>query len=135
MKTKKQKIGSETAYICLRNYITGKQKGIDFIDIEVFFDQIGFEYKGNYYLFMIDNPSIIAWHGWNLEAVNVVEKILEEDNFSLAITPGIIYNFKGYISKYPVIEGKNLKFRYDTYHWAPLKIVYVAPKIKQNKSV
>ena len=124
IKNKKNQISRETAFACLKNYISGKQKGADFVDIEMFFNQIGFDYKGTYYLFFINNPSVIAWQGWNMDAINVVERILEDKNFKLALTPGIIYNFKGFISKYPVVEGKDLKQKYDTFHWAPLKIVF-----------
>ncbi len=123
VKNKNNPISKETAIVCLKNYISNK-KGTDFLDIEMFFNQIGFDYKGTYYLFMINNPSIIAWHGWNMDAIYVVEKILEDKRYSLALTPAILYIFKGFISKHPVIEGKDINTNYDTFHWAPFKIVF-----------
>lgn len=119
--TEKSNVDLSTAYMCLRNYIISNPKGVDFLDIEVFFDKIGFDYRGSNRLGLRHNKSVIIWCGWNLDAIKVLEAIMKSD-FKLKATPAILYNLKGYISKLPVVYS-GLNTKYDTYHWAPMRIV------------
>lgn len=75
-----------------------RKKNFTLVDIENYFNEIGFNYNGNYTICGY-NENIIIWDNWNETASDIIQE-LQEDEFLLHIE---YFKDNEISSKYPTL--------------------------------
>lgn len=90
--------------------------GVSFVEIENFFDEIGFDYRGEEQLNSSKNNKIIYWSDWNEQACKLITELLKNKQIEMTLTPLWVYIVEGKVLTVPVYE------KYKRYEqWLPLE--------------
>ena len=81
-------------------------KNITFIEIERYFDYIGYYYQGNIELRSGTDKNTIFWSGWNEQAIQLLQELVEENLINMQYTQFLNYFLNGVIIEYPLYQGK-----------------------------
>lgn len=81
-------------------------KNITFIEIERYFDYIGYYYQGNIELRSGTDKNTIFWSGWNKQAIQLLQELVEENLINMQYTQFLNYFLNGVIIEYPLYQGK-----------------------------
>lgn len=82
------------------------KKDITFIEIEKYFNYTGYEYKGNKELRSGTDRNTIFWSGWNEQAIQLLQELVEENLINMQYTQFLNYFLNGVIIEYPLYKGK-----------------------------
>ena len=77
------------------------KKGVSFVEIEIYFDEVGFNYNGD-----IGNENIVVWNAWNEQACNLIHDLLASKVITLQPTDVLIYYIDGKVLTLPVYKSK-----------------------------
>ena len=72
--------------------------GVSFVEIENYFEEINFDYRGEEQLNPSGNNKIIYWCDWNEQACNLIIELLKDDLIEISPAIPLIY----------IIDGKGL---------------------------
>lgn len=92
------------------------KKGVSFVEIENYFDEIGFDYRGEEQLNSSKNNKIIYWSDWNEQACELIKELLKNKLIEMTPTPLWVYLTDGKVLTVPVYE-KNKPFE----QWLPVE--------------
>jgi possible pathogenicity island protein len=81
------------------------QEHTTFMDIEQYFDTIGFNYHGITEIVTV-NHNVILWNNWNIEAIKIVNELLECNLITMFKTHEELYIIEGLCTGIPVYQGK-----------------------------
>lgn len=80
------------------------KKNVTLVDIENYFDEIGFDYSG-YYTMCGYNENIIIWDNWNEPASDIIQELLKSELIYMKPTDEILYYNRKKILLLPVYKG------------------------------
>lgn len=93
-----------------------------FVGIEETFEEYSFNYKEDgKYLISPENDSIVLWHGWNDEAVQVIQEVMQENEIKLTGTDTLVYLVDGRVLNLPV--ATKINHHYKEARWYPMLFV------------
>lgn len=78
------------------------KKGVSFVEIEDYFDEVGFDYRGEECILNIDNKNIVFWSGWNEKASKLLIELLKEKTIKMIPTVVLVYLADGKQLSLPV---------------------------------
>ena len=81
------------------------KKGVSFVEIEIYFDEVGFNYNGDIAMCR-DHENIVFWNGWNEQACNLIHELLASKVITLQPTDVLIYYIDGKVLTLPVYKSK-----------------------------
>ena len=81
--------------------------GVSFVEIENYFDEIGFKYQGDISICR-KNETIILWSGWNTRATELLYDLLNSELITMSPTNELIYYIDGEVLTLPVYKSKRL---------------------------
>lgn len=103
----------------LVEFIQKRKTGISFIEIDRFFEQQAFNYKGEQALSMPKYPNIIYWANWNEHAVDIylyaIDKL--EGKLEMQSCTPLVYAIDGGLPTTPI--AKSIR-NYKKIHWLPV---------------
>jgi similarity len=82
-----------------------REKNITFIEIERYFDCIGYCYEGDKELRSGTDKNTIFWSGWNNQAIQLLQELVQDNLINMKCTQYIAYYLNGVIIEYPVYKG------------------------------
>ena len=80
------------------------KKKVILVDIENYFEEIGFDYTGDFPICR-DHESIIIWDNWNAIAIDIIQDLLESELIEMKPTDEILYYKRKKILLLPVYKG------------------------------
>ena len=82
-----------------------KDKGrVSFVEIENYFDEIGFDYHGEEKLASSYNNKIIFWAGWSERSFKLIRELLKDELIKMGPAPALVYHFDGKELTLPVYK-------------------------------
>ena len=81
------------------------KKGVSFVEIENYFDEIEFKYQGDISICR-KNENIILWSGWNTRATGLLYDLLNSELITMSPTNELIYYIDGGVLTLPVYKSK-----------------------------
>lgn len=108
--------------IQLLEYIR-RHPGCSYVELERFFDEIGFEWRGEMAVVNSDNQHVVFWTGWNQEATDVVSELEATKQVLKKPVERLIYLLDGRSLTLPVAKTNRI---YKTDHWLP--VVFSVPQ-------
>lgn len=81
------------------------KKGVSFVEIEIYFDEVGFNYNGEIAMCR-GNENIVFWNGWNEQACNLIHELLASKLITMDHTDVLIYYIDGKVLTLPVYKSK-----------------------------
>lgn len=82
-------------------------KHITFIEIEKYFSNIGYNYKGHHEISSEGGRNqVVFWSDWNKQTINLVIDLLNSNIISINRTSAINYILQCIIINYPLYQGK-----------------------------
>lgn len=81
--------------------------GVSFVEIENYFDEIGFKYQGDISICR-KNENLIFWSGWNTRATELLYDLLNSELITMQPTNELIYYIDGKILTLPIYKGNRL---------------------------
>lgn len=82
-------------------------KHITFIEIEKYFNNIGYNYKDHHEISSEGGGNqVVFWSDWNKQTINLVMDLLNSNIISINRTSAINYVLQGIIINYPLYQGK-----------------------------
>lgn len=92
-----------------------KHKQVTFVEIEQFFENNRFNYKGDKEI-CTDDRKIVIWGGWNVLAIKIMHDLTKSKIIEMNEAELLNYLFDGKVLKYPVYQGvRNYK------QWIPVE--------------
>lgn len=82
-----------------------REKRVSFVEIENYFDKIGFVYQGDI-LICKEHENIIIWDGWNTQAIEIIYELLDSELITMKPTDELMYYVGGKILTLPVYRGE-----------------------------
>lgn len=82
-----------------------KRTGVSFVEIEDYFEEKGFEYRGSIVICR-NNENIVIWDGWNKKASDLIHELLESNLIRMTPTDELVYYVDGKILTLPIFRGK-----------------------------
>lgn len=82
-----------------------REKRVSFVEIENYFDKIGFDYQGDI-LICKEHENIIVWDGWNAQAIGIIYELLDSELITMKPTDELMYYVGGKILTLPVYRGE-----------------------------
>ncbi len=79
-------------------------KNVTFVEIEKYFEKIGFKYKGKMVICRY-HENIVIWDGWNEKACRIIHDLIESKLISMKPTDDLLYFIDGKILTLPVYKG------------------------------
>jgi pathogenicity island protein len=80
-------------------------ENVTFVEIEKYFEKIGFKYKGKMVICRY-HENIVIWDGWNSKACRIIHELLESNLIKMTPTDELIYYVDGKILTLPIYRGK-----------------------------
>ena len=77
---------------------------VSFVEIENYFDEINFDYRGSI-IICRNNDNTIIWDGWNTQACKLIHELLDSELITMKPTDELIYYIGGKILTLPVYKG------------------------------
>ena len=77
--------------------------GVSFVEIENYFDEIGFKYQGDISICR-KNETIILWSGWNTRAAELLYDLLNSELITMSPTNELIYYIDGEVLTLPIYK-------------------------------
>lgn len=90
--------------------------GVSFVEIEEYFDKVGFNYQGEEWITNSNDTNIVFWSGWNEKACKLLISLLKDKLIEMTPTPLWVYLVDGKVLTVPVYE-KNKPFE----QWLPVE--------------
>ena len=78
------------------------KKGVSFVEIEDYFDEVGFDYHGEQQFVNSDNKNIVFWSDWNEIATKLLIDLLKEKILKMMPTDILVYLADGKQLSLPV---------------------------------
>ena len=80
------------------------KKNVTLIDIENYFDEINFDYKGDFTISK-GHENLIIWDNWNSTASSIIQELLKSELIEMKPTDEILYYKRKKILLLPVYKG------------------------------
>lgn len=80
------------------------KKKVILVDIENYFEEIGFDYTGDFTICR-NHESIIIWDKWNAIAIDIIQDLLESELIEMKPTDEFLYYNSKKILLLPVYKG------------------------------
>lgn len=97
-------------------YINNNQ-GTSYAELEHLFDELNFEWRGNFDICSGQCENVILWTGWNKEAIEVINNLKRSEKIEQVLTDPIIYLIDGKALNMPIVK----KYKdYKKPHWLPV---------------
>lgn len=80
------------------------KKGVSFVEIEDYFDEVGFDYHGEQQFVNTDNKNIVFWSDWNEIATKLLIELLNEKIIKMMPTNVLVYLADGNLLTLPVYK-------------------------------
>jgi hypothetical protein len=80
------------------------KKGVSFVEIEDYFDEVGFDYHGEHQFVNSDNKNIVFWSDWNEIATKLLIDLLREKIIKMTPTDVLVYLADGKLLTLPVYK-------------------------------
>ena len=80
------------------------RKNVTLVDIENYFDEIDFDYSGDYTICRY-NENIIIWDNWNEPARDIIQELLKSELIYMKPTDEFLYYKRKKILLLPVYKG------------------------------
>lgn len=77
--------------------------GVTFVEIENYFDEIGFKYQGDISICR-KNENLIFWSGWNTRATELLYDLLNSELITMSPTNELIYYIDGKVLTPPIYK-------------------------------
>lgn len=77
--------------------------GVSFVEIENYFDEIGFKYQGDISICK-KNENITLWSGWNTRATELLYDLLNSELITMSPTTKLIYFIDGAVLTLPIYK-------------------------------
>lgn len=104
--------------------------GAPFSQIEKFFDENGFDWRGNHCIEHGPESNIIFWQNWNHKAVQMIIALAADGRVGLKPVPPLIAFTFGHMPDLPV--AKHLSRRYKEPHYCPAVVMCVDKGVTDN---
>lgn len=106
----------EEAKQIISDYINDHNQ-VSYTELEMLFQQIGYEYKGPFDITSEKNDHVVFWGGWNKETIELFNELQQEGKIHKEATELFTYLIDGGGMNLPVFESEiNLKRD----HWLPI---------------
>lgn len=106
-------------------------KQTSYVELEELFEQLGFDYRGNYAAGAKSRESnLITWSGWNVEALNVIGELLAENLIEQIRVHPVIYFIDGEGLTLPIAKTTRA---YAKPHWLPIAFSACKPEKEKRK--
>ena len=92
-------------------------RDVTYANIEEFFEDHGFEYKGDRGSRSAVCRHVIFWEGWNNEAFDMISELMSEGKIHCSSTNVITYLIDGKGLDLPIVKTNR---DYTTDHWLPV---------------
>lgn len=92
------------------------KKGVSYVEIENFFEENNYDYKGTESQYIKDT-NIILWGAWNPDANEMIEELLNDKLITITPTPMWVYLVDGKILDIPLYKGRKSK----SDRWLPVE--------------
>lgn len=107
-----------------------QNSSVSYAELEWFFEQNDFDYRGN-----LDSLSgvcdhIVFWTGWNQEAYDIMAELLKEGKIHREPVTQFIYFIDGKVLQMPIVKHNR---QYKTDHWLPTAFCK-GPERQQEKN-
>ena len=79
------------------------KKDVSFVEIENYFDEIGFKYQGDISICR-KNENITIWVGWNTRATELLYDLLNSELITMRSTTKLIYLIDGKVLTLPIYK-------------------------------
>lgn len=79
------------------------KKDVSFVEIENYFDEIGFKYQGDISICR-KNENITLWSGWNTRATELLYDLLNSELITMRPTTKLIYLIDGKVLTLPIYK-------------------------------
>lgn len=80
------------------------KKCVSFVEIENYFDEVGFNYHGNEQFVNSNNKNIVFWSDWNEIATKLLIDLLKDKIINMMPTDVLVYLADGKLLTLPVYE-------------------------------
>ncbi len=80
------------------------KKYVSFVEIENYFDKVGFDYHGEECIVNSNNNNIVFWSGWNEQASKLLIELLEEKIIKMMPADILVYLADGKQLTLPVYK-------------------------------
>lgn len=94
-----------------------KTTSVSYVDLEHYFDEIGFEWRGDLAMMSENYENIVYWSGWNESALNVLSELLAEGWIVGNGASQLIYQIDGKGLNMPVAKSQR---NYKHPRWQPI---------------
>lgn len=101
----------------LYNYILANGS-VSYAEIEHFFEENNYSYKGDILSASNVDPNVVFWHGWNTKAFNLLTELVRENKVSRDPTTPLIYFIDGKFYTFPIVKNPP-EIGYKSPHWLP----------------
>ena len=93
-----------------------KNEAVSYAELERFFEECGYDYKGNLMCCSDVNSNVIFWVGWNIEAFSLINELIKERKIHREPCQPFIYFIDGKCLSFPIVKNNT---KYKTIHWLP----------------
>lgn len=107
-------------------------KETSYVELEDLFDQIGFDWAGDYATGAgsVESPHLVTWMGWNAEAFTIINELLDDDLIERVPVHPIIYYMTGKELDLPIARTIA---DYKEPHWLPIAFSACKPEKEKRK--
>ena len=91
--------------------------GVSFVEIEEYFDKVGFNYQGEEWITNSNDTNIVFWSGWNEKACKLLISLLKDKLIEMTPTNVFVYLADGKQLTLPIYKDDK---PYE--HWLPVEV-------------
>lgn len=99
----------------VKNYIL-ENDYVSYAELEQFFDEIGYDYHGNFSSVSQNCDHVVFWSGWSREAIDLTNQLYDE-GIHKQPTQILTYVLDGATMNLPLVKSDK---DYKTDHWLPV---------------
>ena len=100
-----------------------KTGDVSYAELQWLFNQLGFDYRGEFEIYSPINNNVIFWTGWNREAIEIMNELKSEGLIEQEPVQPLVYLIDGAALSLPIVRRAA---KYQSPHWLPL--VFIAIK-------
>lgn len=94
-----------------------KTGDVSYAELQWLFNQLGFDYRGEFEIYSPINNNVIFWTGWNREAIEIMNELKSEGLIEQEPVQPLVYLIDGAALSLPIVRRAA---NYQSPHWLPL---------------
>ena len=101
------------------NYCKGTHGGVTYAELERVFEDIGYDYEGEYSSTDSNDTNLIFWSGWNKNTFDIINEMVKDNYLKRSPCDMVIYLMDGKVSTLPIAH-RYPSGGYKKPHWLPI---------------